>query len=165
MNNWIIVTGASSGIGRKTAQILLDKGYKVILTARNESVMSELAGVYPPDSYEIIPWDLSDINSLSQYVSEVNKRVGAISGLVHCAGIQITTPLHLVNNKKLIDVFNINTFAAINLVGLFSKCKYYIEGESSFVLISSIAAHEGEVGNSILQLQRCIRGIFVLCCR
>jgi len=149
MNKKIIVTGASSGIGKKTAQMLMDERYKVILTARNKENLIETIKDYPSESYEIIPWDLSDVDSLTQYAKEVNEKAGSISGLVHCAGIQITVPLYLINKKRLIDIFNINTFAAINLVGLFSKRKYYIEGETSFVLLSSIAAHEGEVGNSI----------------
>ncbi len=149
MNKKIIVTGASSGIGKRTAQMLMDEGYKVILTARNKENLMETIKDYPIELYEIIPWDLSDIDSLPQYAKEVNEKAGPISGLVHCAGIQITVPLHLINKKRLIDIFNINTFAAINLVGLFSKRKYYVENKASFILISSIAAHEGANGKSI----------------
>jgi NAD(P)-dependent dehydrogenase (short-subunit alcohol dehydrogenase family) len=151
MNNkkWVIVTGASSGIGMAAAQLLLEKGYGVVCTARNQAALEKLCSPFEQGTYEIVPWDLADIDSLPEYAKTVHQRVGAIHGLVHCAGIQSTVPLHLTNGKKLLDVFNINTFAAIRLVGLFSKQGAYTANESSFVLISSIAAHEGAVGKSV----------------
>lgn len=148
-NNWTVVTGASSGIGRATAERLLEKGNKVVLTSRNEESLLRIAEKYSEENCKVIPWDISDLDSLSLYVNKVIDNVGAISGFLHSAGMQVTLPTNMIKPVKLNDLFRINTFSALILIGLFSKKNHYINGESSFVLISSIAAHEGAIGKSI----------------
>jgi len=148
MNKWIVVTGASSGIGRCTARTIIQRGSNVVLTSRTAVKLEEAVKGYPEEKYVIIPWDLSDLDSLQDYAKRVKEAVGPISGLVHCAGIQKTMPLSLVKKQTIFDVFNLNTFPAMLLVSMFSKNGYFAEN-ASFVLISSLAAHEGATGKSI----------------
>lgn len=149
VDRWVVVTGASSGIGKKTAEILINTGYKVVVTSRREEKLNELFEEFDSDFYKIICWDLSNLDSIKDYSNVVNKEVGAISGLVHCAGIQSILPMHLINQKKILDNFNINTFAGMLLVSNFSKKGYFTENKSSFILISSLSAHEGALGRSV----------------
>ncbi len=58
MKNYAVITGASSGLGYEFAKQLADKGYKLILTARREERLKELAEELPVEC-EIIPADLS----------------------------------------------------------------------------------------------------------
>lgn len=148
-DKWIIVTGASGGIGLKTAQNLLNNGYKLVLTSRNRNKLNELFKAYDCDSIRIIEWDLNNLDSISDYAKKVIKEVGAISGLVHCAGVQSILPIHLLNEKKILDNFSINTFSGMLLVSNFSKKNYYVANKASFILISSLSAHEGALGRSI----------------
>jgi len=149
MNKWILVTGASSGIGKATAIRLLKDGYSLVLTSRREEEIKRIFSAFDESLYRIIPWDLSDLDKIEDYVHLVNQTVGPIRGFIHCAGIQITVPIGMVKSNKILDIFKINTFAPIMLTSLFSKNGFYDPNGSSFVLISSIRAHEGGVGLSL----------------
>mgnify|MGYP001347239932 CR=1 FL=1 len=147
-NRWIVVTGASSGIGRCTARTIIERSSKVVLTSRTAVKLEETVKGFSEENYAIIPWDLSDLDSLQDYAKKVKETVGPISGLVHCAGIQKTMPLSLLKRQIITDVFTINTFAAIMLVSLFSRSGFF-SGEASFVLISSNSTCRGAVGQSV----------------
>lgn len=144
---WVVVTGASSGIGKHTALKLLDNGYSVVATSRDSEKLHECF----ENSWNcaLIPWDLSDLDEINHYAKAVKATVGEIGGLVHCAGIQKTIPIHMTKTKTILEVFNINTFAAMLLISEFSKKNYFSVGIASYVLISSLAAHEGAYGKSI----------------
>lgn len=147
-SRWTVVTGASSGIGRCTARTIIERGSKVVLTSRTAMKLKEAVKGFSEENYAIIPWDLSDLDSLQDYTEKVIETVGPISGFVHCAGIQKTMPLSLMKKQTIFDVFNLNTFSGMLLVSMFSKNGYFAEN-ASFVLISSLAAHEGAMGKSI----------------
>ncbi|QHI72079.1 SDR family NAD(P)-dependent oxidoreductase [Aminipila terrae] len=148
MNNkqWIVVTGASSGIGRSTVMKLLEAGLCVVATARNEEKLNELYSTMK--DVKVISWDLSQTDNIKEYCETVKNQVGTISGLMHCAGQQVTLPVHMIKEKKIEEVFGINTFAAMLLVSAFCK-KGSTDNGASFVLVSSLAAHEGAFGKSI----------------
>ncbi len=147
-NRWIVVTGASSGIGRCTARTIIERGSKVVLTSRTAIKLEETVKGFSEEDYAIIPWDLSDLDSLQDYTKKVKETVGPISGFVHCAGIQKTMPLSLVKKQTIFDVFNLNTFSAMLLVSMFSKNGYFADN-ASFVLISSLSTRHGALGKSI----------------
>ena len=145
---WIVVTGASSGIGCATAHYLIETGYSVVVTSRNVEILEKNFSKYKED-VKIICWDLSKLDSIKDYAKKVRDEIGEISGLVHCAGIQKMSPIHMVKLDKIIDVFNINTFSAMLLTSAFSKKNGYERNNTSIVLLSSISAHCGVDGNSI----------------
>ncbi len=146
---WIVVTGASSGIGKATAIYLLENNYSVVVTSRNKEALKNIFKNYNDKQLKIIEWDLSELDSIKEYAKSINAAVGEISGLVHCAGLQKMSPIHMIKPDKILEVFNINTFSAMLLVGAFSKKNMYINNKTSYVLISSISAHTGADGNSI----------------
>ncbi len=148
-NRWILVTGTSSGIGAATGKLLLENGYNVILTSRNSELIKEKFKSFDKDTYHIEPCDFSKIDRIKDYARAVNEKVGKIAGFVHCAGINKIIPIALAKGKNVHSLFEINTFAPIELIKNFSKKKMYLEQGCSFVLISSLAAHEGSIGNSI----------------
>jgi NAD(P)-dependent dehydrogenase (short-subunit alcohol dehydrogenase family) len=143
---WIVVTGASSGVGAKTAETLLSSGYQVVVTARNGPELQALYG--ENQSVEIIPWDLSEPDEIRDYAKAVKEAVGPVHGLVHCAGIDKRAPVYMIKVDKIDEVFRINTYASILLVSAFSRKGVTADG-ASFVLISSLSAHEGAMGNSV----------------
>jgi NAD(P)-dependent dehydrogenase (short-subunit alcohol dehydrogenase family) len=143
---YVVVTGASNGIGSAVATMLLDEGYGVIVTARDTS---KLHGLYDGnDRAIIVPWDLSEVDDIGSYAKRVQSLTGGVFGLVHAAGVQDVMPLHLTKPNLLDKVFHLNTYASILLVTEFSKKGRYREG-ASFVLLSSLAAHEGTPGRGV----------------
>lgn len=143
----ILIAGASKGIGFATAKMLLEKGYKVIAAARNEAAMKEKFNGY--DGVDIYACDFSDIDAIQKVSEQVNQESGPISGLVYTAGAQLTIPISMNKPDKVKELFTLNTFALIELIRCFSKKKMISENGASFVLISSLSAHEGATGKSL----------------
>ena len=143
----ILIAGASKGIGLATAKMLLGNGYKIIAAARNEEAMKEKFNGY--GGVDIYACDFSDIDTLQAFAEKVNHESGPISGLVYTAGAQLTMPISMNKSDKVKELFTLNTFAPIELIRCFSKKKMISEDGASFVLISSLSAHEGSVGQSL----------------
>lgn len=84
----IWLTGASSGIGEGLARELSNKGYKLILSARNESKLNELKASLPkPQDIAVLPLDLANLNELESLVDKANNFFGTVDTLILNAGI------------------------------------------------------------------------------
>lgn len=129
----ILVTGASSGIGRQCAVTASQFGAKVVICGRNaerlEETMSTLCGV----GHTSFIGDLTDNEVLQKLVSYVGK----IDGAVFAAGKLIPKPFNFTTPSVLRDLFDINFFSQYELLRLLSKSKS-LNKESSIVFISSI---------------------------
>jgi len=148
---WVLVAGASRGIGLATAKMLLDKGYSVVAAARNLEV---LRSMFSPNEYDtnkvkLISWDFSAPEMVKDFADKIYNEVGAINGLVYCAGMQLTLPLSMSQPQYAREIFDVNTFSAIEVVRCFSRKKMILSEGASFVLISSLAAKEGALGKSL----------------
>lgn len=144
-NKTILVTGASSGIGRATAIECSKMGAKVIITARNEERLSETLSQMKGDGHQVIVADLTQQEGLDKILSETTK----INGLVLCAGIGMTSPFSFSTREKFDKVFEVNFFSPIELFRLLVK-KKKIEKEASVVFVSSIGGNDTfTVGNGV----------------
>jgi len=145
---WAVVTGGSRGIGRSTVRRLLADGFGVVATSRQPDRSDEHITAGEVDRFRFLRWDLSDVDSIQQYADQVIGEVGPIAGLVHCAGAQLTVPLGMSKPSMVAGLFAINTFTAMELVRCFSRRPAVDERDAAFVLVSSVAAHEGAVGKA-----------------
>lgn len=146
---WIVVAGASKGIGLALAHKLIDSKFSVVVSARNEELLEKEFSGFDHSTVKIIPWDFSDSSMIQAYSNCVNEKAGKIKGLVYCAGIQMTLPLSMNKPEQAKKIFEINTFSAMELIRCFSKKTMVSEYGASFVLISSLAAKEGALGKSL----------------
>jgi NAD(P)-dependent dehydrogenase (short-subunit alcohol dehydrogenase family) len=87
LNKVIIVTGASSGIGKAAALMAIERGAKVSFVARRENELKALCSKLSADKFEIIPADLTKEEDRHQVVSRTMKRFDGIDVLVNAAGI------------------------------------------------------------------------------
>lgn len=157
MERPILITGGSGGIGFRIALEVLKEGNQVIITSRNvEQVKMQLiekcieVGVDQSgleEKIQCLSWNLSQIETLEEYVSEINARWGALGGFVHCAGHDKVMPLYRNKPQDIEELFRIHVYAPMQLISLFMKKKRMEEG-SGIVLISSLAAHEGAAGHT-----------------
>ena len=131
----ILVTGASSGIGRGIAIASANAGANVILTARNSDRLREVYSLLSGKNHRIIVADLTCSNELDALINNINIK---IDGVVCSAGISDITLLKQINQKKILSVFNINVFSQILLISNLLKQKK-INDSASFVFISSIS--------------------------
>lgn len=141
----VLVTGASSGIGRETAIQCSKLGAKVIITARNEGRLKETLSHLAGNNHEIVLAELTDSEELTNLVNQIHD----LDGVVLCAGRAMTSPFAFNTRDKYNDVFNINYFAPVELLRLLLK-KKKINKNSSVVFVSSIGGVFGySLGNSI----------------
>lgn len=137
-NRKILVTGASSGIGRATAIYLSKLGARLVITGRNEQRLNDTMQQLRGNGHLHIIADLSQLEDMCSIYDEATKDGVKLNGLVHCAGIANVVPLNGLTRTKMFDEMNINYFTFIGLVRQYVKRKYSDAG--SIVGISSIAA-------------------------
>jgi NAD(P)-dependent dehydrogenase (short-subunit alcohol dehydrogenase family) len=131
----ILITGATSGIGKQIAISCIANGAKVIFCGRSKEKLAELRGLYG-DNHIFIESDISTDEGILQ----ITKRCPTLDGLVHCAGILKTTPVIFINRHELENIMNINfTASALITTSLLKEKK--INRNSSIVFISSITSN------------------------
>lgn len=143
----ILVTGASSGIGKAIAIECSKMGATLLITARNEErlnkTLSLLAGSDKPHQQFLV--DLCNSQELERLLNGVPK----IDGLVLCAGKGLTLPYQFATRDRFDEIFGINFFAPVELLRLAYK-KKILNKMASVVLLSSLGGtrvYSG--GNSI----------------
>ena len=118
-NKTILVTGASSGIGRATAIECSKMGAKVVITARNEEKLKETLSQLEGDGHQMIIADLSNTGEIDNLVSQLPE----INGLVNNAGKTITLPCNFITEEKLADIVSVNMTDPILLFSKLLKKK------------------------------------------
>jgi NAD(P)-dependent dehydrogenase (short-subunit alcohol dehydrogenase family) len=128
----ILVTGASSGIGRATAIECSKMGATVIITGRNTERLAETFNQLEGDDHTQVALNLQDT---SQFDSLLNT-ISEINGVVHSAGIVKMVPFQFINREELKTVFMTNFVAPSLLTQQLIKTKKLGKG-SSIVFVSS----------------------------
>ena len=137
-NKNIIVTGASSGIGRQCAITFSQLGANVILIARNKERLKDTFNKLEKGNHLIISQDITKYDKLEEVVNIVVDRIGRISGFIHSAGIEMTLPLRSMLPSYYENMFATNVISGFELARIISKKKYIYKEGASFVFISSV---------------------------
>lgn len=145
-NKTILITGASSGIGRACAVLCSQLGARVALVGRNEerlfATLNELTG----SGHALFVQDLTQSGAIDHLLESVGRQFPEIHGVVHAAGIQMTRPLNVMNEARYAEIYNINVIAAFELVRLLVKRKLFSDSGASAVFLSSVAGLRGRKG-------------------
>ena len=143
-NRTILVTGASSGIGRTTAIECSSMGAHVIVTGRDQQRLDETHQL-DGDGHQAVIADLTQ----EEQVGELVAQLPVVDGVVLCAGQGTVVPFKMADRKKLDPIFEVNYFAPVELLRLLLKKKKLAPG-SSVVFVSSIGGVDSiTIGNSI----------------
>ena len=145
-NKNIIVTGASSGIGRQCAITFSQLGANVILIARNKERLKDTFNKLEKGNHLIISQDITEYNKLEEVANTAVDKVGKISGFVHSAGIEMTLPLRNMQPSYYEKMFSINVISGFELAKIISKKKYLNEKGANFVFVSSVMGILGQAG-------------------
>jgi len=140
----ILVTGASSGIGRGICIDTSKMGATVHLMARNEQRLNETLSQMEGEGHHMHTVDLCDKDALIGMVDSLP----VLDGVVLCAGIIKTTPVKNITEEALEEIFNTNIMADIRMVSRMLKKKKLNKG-ASIVFISSVSTFNVKVGNSL----------------
>ncbi|MGI9145496.1 MAG: SDR family NAD(P)-dependent oxidoreductase [Chloroflexota bacterium] len=112
----VFITGSADGLGQMAAQLLVDRGHRVVLHARNaRRGQDALAAV--PRAETVVIGDLSSIVETTDVARQVNE-LGAFDAVVHNAGIGYREPRRIATADGLPNVFAVNTLAAYLLTAL-----------------------------------------------
>lgn len=143
-NENYVVTGASSGMGRKVALNLAKYGAKVLAIGRNQERLNGVQEIYPQQimTYSL---DVCDSKELEVAVANFVEKNGKLNGCVHAAGINGHTPLKSYDESLAHKIMDTTLWAGVNLVKLATKVKY-ANRNTSIVLFSSVAASSHEKG-------------------
>lgn len=155
-NKVIVISGASSGIGKTTAIHLSKMGAKCVLIGRNLQKLEAVKSLCENEAL-IICKDLLDFNSYDEIIDLIYLNFGQIYGFVHSAGIEQTIPIQQLNIEKMNEIFHINVFSAIEFIKRLMKKKYKSE-QQSYVIISSVM---GVVGNKGLVSYSASKGAII----
>jgi len=130
----ILVTGASSGIGKAIAIECAKIGAKVVVSGRNEVRLKETHSLLEGDQPDYIVADLS----VNDDVVRLSKELPTLNGLVNCAGLTKIAPFPFATRDSFEEVMNVNFFAPTELTRLLIKSKKLVKG-GSIVFISSVS--------------------------
>ena len=105
-----LITGCSSGIGRELSQVLADKEYAVIATARDVKTLEDM-----PVSLKL-QLDVTDKESISSAIQKVISQYQKVDILVNNAGCSIRGALEEINLESMKSMFDVNVFGIINMI-------------------------------------------------
>lgn len=157
----IIVTGASSGIGRDTSRVLTELGASVIMFDVNAAGLAETATIGGEHCYPITI-DLTDASAVASAVAKIVEQYGKLDGLVHCAGISSRKPLNVLSKEGFSKVMDVNFYSFVELVKQCAKRKHINDG-ASIVVMSSISSIRGYKAKTEYCVSKAAVDAFVRC--
>ena len=140
----ILVTGASSGIGRQTCIEASRMGATLVLSGRKEVELNKTLSMLEGEGHQIIQANLTKDEDVARLVANLPE----LDGFVCNAGVSKRVPIKFLKRQDLYEVFETNLFAGMLLTKAVLKAKKIRNG-GSIVFTSSKAAHQSTPGNSI----------------
>ena len=107
----ILITGASGGLAQEMVKLLQND--QLILLGRNKGKLAQLYGNHP--HAKLIEIDITDVQALEELVAELYQRYGKIDVLINNAGYGIFEDFDKISNQDIHQMFEVNTFALMNL--------------------------------------------------
>lgn len=142
----IVITGASSGIGRQCAISCSSMGANIICIALEEDKLNDTMKMLKGDKNIYYAQDLTKFDELEKIIADAAGKIGKISGFIHSAGVEMTLPLIVSKPKDFLRTYSVNVVSAFELARQISNRKYVNEGGASFIFIASIMSDYGQAG-------------------
>jgi NAD(P)-dependent dehydrogenase (short-subunit alcohol dehydrogenase family) len=151
----VVITGASSGIGRQCAIHCSRMGANVILFGRNKERLEETLNCLENKSNHLYySVDLLEYEKVGEIIKALVLQKGKIHGLVNSAGISTTLPLKMITPPKMDDFFHANVHTSMNITRLVAKQTAFSENGGSIIFISSVMGAVGESGKSLYAMTK-----------
>ena len=141
----ILITGASSGLGRQTAITASEYGARVLITGQNPGRLDETFQSLMGEGHQQFLADLT-------IQAEIDRLVAALpmlDGLVHSTGVSELAPAQFITGEIISRIFKISFDASVLLTAGILRKKKLVKGNSSIVFISSISTRYPFVGGAI----------------
>lgn len=146
----VIVTGDSKGLGRTIVEKLLkETNCNVIGISRSENEAVEEFERLFGSRFQHITYDFSDVHGIKTLYQQKIRNLGPITGLVNNSAIAYDDIVTNINVDRLIELYNINVLAAMNLTKYVIRDMLLHKTRGSIVFISSVSAHTSYKGLSM----------------
>ena len=142
----VVVTGASSGIGRAISIELSQHSAGLILIGRNRERLEETAAGLSDGDHKIVSLDLTNHPEIVPTIRKLAKQEGRIYGLCHCAGMVETRPLSSLNIDGLNAMLDVNLIAGVELARAVNRRDVMEPDGGSILFMSSIYGRVGMPG-------------------
>lgn len=137
MEKYVLITGASSGLGKETAQKLAQEGYKVFAGVRKQEDKDSLEGLNP--NITAVFLDVTNDDSVNNAFETISAATNSLYALVNNAGIALAGPVEYIPVDILKQQFDVNVFGAIRVAQKFLPLMK--NHEAKIVNISSMASY------------------------
>ncbi len=141
----VLVTGASSGLGRAAALALADLGARLIVTGRDEARLRETLVALPSGEHGSAAAELIDTDGTADIVARLAKEHGAFDGIFHSAGAYFSLPMKVVKQRHVDTAYHASVNGAYGIAKAASQRKVLSDG-GSVVFMSSVAGERGHSG-------------------
>lgn len=146
-NKRIMITGASSGIGKAIAIQCSKLGADVIIVSRTVKKLEQTLSMLEKGNHRLLSFDLFNIQNIKELMDLCISDGIKLDGFVHSAGILPIIPIANINYEKMLETMKINYFSFMEITKQYSKRKYSNGG--SIVAISSVSSFVGWKGASV----------------
>ncbi len=150
----IVISGASSGIGRQCAISCADMGARLSLLGRNIERLTETLNSLEGTGHKLYQVDLSIDQDVKTAVEKIVAENGRIDGLLNVAGVSTTLLLKSVSDKKMDEFFRANVFSAYSLTREVCRMGHFSSEGGSIVFFSSVMGSYGETGKSLYAMTK-----------
>lgn len=154
----ILVTGAASGIGLVTCQLLAELGATINAVDIDVQALHQVFASLSGEGHSAFNFDLLKLDEIPSFMVNVVEQTGPLFGVVHCAGKSSVMPARLLTKERYRDVFAINTEAALALSRGFQQRKVCLTEGGSIVFISSVMGIVGSVGATAYAMSKAALG-------
>ena len=141
----VLITGASSGLGRAAAIAVAAHGGRVIVSGRDQARLDETLASMAGEGHRAVATPLDDADQASALTIEAAAQCGGLDGIFHSAGAELVLPMRLVKQKHLDQVLGAALQGALGIARAAAKAEVMKPG-ASIVFMSSASAHRGRPG-------------------
>jgi len=144
----IVVTGASSGIGRACAIELAAHGARIVMIGRSADRLGETGAQLAGSGHRTATLDLEDLDKIGPAIRHTAETAGPLYGLCHAAGVVATTPLSATTSDVVNRMMRVNVLAGLELARAVTRRDVMTPDGGSLVFLSSVYATGGAAGET-----------------
>jgi NAD(P)-dependent dehydrogenase (short-subunit alcohol dehydrogenase family) len=141
----VLVTGASSGIGRAAAQLFAARGARIILCARDGARLEDAAKSLPGAGHIIVAAVLEDPDQVTDLLKSMANAHGEMHGIFHSAGVEMVRPMRMTKRAQIDALFGAAVHGSFGIARAASSKGVVADG-GSLIFMSSVAGARGTPG-------------------